>query len=675
MRLFDFNMHSPQRIVVALLIAVICCMSYGASTSQTPARKPAPQSKSAPQKKPDISLRPKSYTRPEPRKPVKPTIPSENRNQPDKFFLERAHTLSSNEAIDSGRQVVSGEVMFRKMGITLYCDSAYYYPNTSSLDAFGHVRMLQGDTVEVCADLIYYDGLQQRAELRSTGNDVELHHTSRSDGTKKHLYTDALDYDLRTGIADFDTGGRMYNQNTRTNQWDTLTSIRGQYSTQTRIAEVSEDVRLHNKSSRLFTDRLLYHTDTRTVDLVDRTEIHSGLNSIYTESGNYFMPTGNALLTSRSFISHIDTTGSETTLEGDSIVYTADIVQSEAFMFRNPAKVPRPMVITDTANRAILIGGYGRYNDTEKVAYASGYPLLKEYSRPDTTFLRANQIMTQTFNYGVKPVPLPVLDSLSTAADSVAYAVADSINRNTEYHLAKAWNRARFFRPDIQGVSDSITFNSTDSTLLLNVKPIVWSDQRMVAGGEIRVHFNDSTADRAVLPHKGLLVEELGEGFYNQLRANEMTAYLDNETLRHLDAAIDVQTIILPQENDSSYNKLVTAQGDSLAVDLDEGSMKHLRLSTRSGNQVTGQVIPLYQLTKAQYYLPEFVSLAGISRYSEMERALELLGKLRPVYDWYKGGWDDALGEVSLELDEYFTNPQMGIRVTEGNFGPATLTP
>lgn len=668
-KFFDLQTHSPHRIIASLLIAVFVCIAY----SQEPVRwqrsanknntNSAGKNNTTPPRKADMSLTPKSYTRPKPTKPVSPQMPGVSRRQPDKFFLEKADILYSNEEWDTTRQVVSGNVMFSKLGMVLYCDSAWYYPHTASMDAFGNVRMLQGDTIEVKADFIFYDGVSQLARLRTAGrgNEVSLEHLSRRDNTKKYLFTDSLDYDLLRQLAYFNEGGRMYNHKLSTNERDTLTSRHGQYNTGTRIAEVSEDVYLHNRTSRLRTNRILYHTDTRTVDLVEPTEIYSGPDYIRTDNGTYNMATGNAELTSRSLITHRDSTGAVTTLEGDSIVYNHNLRRSEAYMFSNPLMNPRPMIIVDTARHAILEGGYGYYSDLDKTAYAEQYPLLKEFSRPDTTFLRADRIHLQTFNYGKKPIEPVILNEHSTPRDSIDKIVIDSLNANTEFHIAKAYNRARFFRNDLQGIADSITFVSRDSILYLDRKPIVWSGPRLIAGSSIAVHFNDSTADRAHLPAKALVAENLGEGFFNQLRAGKMTAFLENETLKHLDANTDVQTILLPMENDSTYNKLVTAIGDTLSVDMDSTQIHKLKLFSREGNDVSGQVIPIYKLQKSQYYLPDFVALAGVQRFSEMERALKILDALRPSYAWYRKGWEDALGELSFELEEYFTNPDMGI--------------
>jgi len=665
-----------MRIVAALVIAIACCISYGQEPIKWQRSQAGTQNKQAGtpaqgKRKADLSLYPKSYTRPKPTKPIKPAMPGVSRRQPDKFFLERADVLYSDEDWDTTRQVVSGNVMFSKSGIVLYCDSAWYYPESSSLDAFGNVRMLQGDTLEVTSDFIYYDGLSQIARLRTAGRgkEVTLEHLSRHDGTKKYLYTDSLDYDLMRQLAFFTEGGRMYNHNIKTGERDTLTSRYGQYNTGTRVAEVNGDVQITNRTSRLYTDRLLYHTDTRVVDVVERTEIFSGPEYIRTSKGDYDMSTGNARLTTRSLITHRDSVGAVTTLEGDSIAYNAALRRSEAYMSSVPGVNARPMVITDTARKAILIGGYGYYSDIDRTAYAERYPLLKEYSREDTTFLRADKVFLQTFNSGVKPLPPLRLDSLSTPSDSIAAARIDSINANTEYHIAKAYNRARFFRQDLQGIADSITIVSRDSLLYLDRKPLLWSGNRMVAGSRIIVHFNDSTADRATLPARGLVAEEVGEGFYNQLRADNLIAYLQDESLRHLDAHTDVQAIMLPVENDSTYNKLLNATGDSLSVDLDSARIQKLKLYSRSGSDVSGQVIPLYIIKKSQYYLPEFISLSGAAKFSDMERALRTIQALRPKYAWYRKGWEDGLGEVSFELDEYFTNPGMGITAPDDTLG------
>lgn len=574
------------------------------------------------------------YTRPEPTRPIRPEIPTANRNQQDKVFLEYADELYTDEFLNKGHQVVRGNVKFRKGGMYMYCDSAYFYPETNSIDAFGNVKMEQGDTLFVFSDLLYYNGERQMARLRT--NSRRKVRLINRDVT---LTTDSLNYDLMTELGYFLDGGEIDDKKNR------LSSIHGQYSPRTKDAEFNDDVLLENNEDgyTLETNRLLYNTDTHIAKIVDNTLIKSENDTIYCKKGWYNTNTDEAQLHSRSTIIHADSLNNVTTLEGDSIIYDKATGISRAYMFRDRNKDAQPMVLTDTANKTILIGGFGLFNDKTKESFATDYPLLIEHSRPDTIFLRADTIRTFTYNYGKKRVEPVLTDSMGQPLDSLSQAMAiaeaDSLNKETEYHIAKAYRRARFFRNDMQGVADSMTYISRDSMMYLSCRPIIWSGERQVNGNQINIHFNDTTVDWAELPDFGMMAEAVEEEFYNQMSGKKMKAYLENQTLRHLYVDGNVQTIFLPMENDSTYNKLVNAESSYMTIDMADGKMDKLKMWP----EVTGTVTPLFMIKKNQYYLPDFNWYEAI----------------RPRREWYgdQSRWADDLGDIPDELEQYFADP------------------
>ena len=574
------------------------------------------------------------YTRPEPTRPIRPEIPTANRNQQDKVFLEYADELYTDEFLNKGHQVVRGNVKFRKGGMYMYCDSAYFYPETNSIDAFGNVKMEQGDTLFVFSDLLYYNGERQMARLRT--NSRRKVRLINRDVT---LTTDSLNYDLMTELGYFLDGGEIDDKKNR------LSSIHGQYSPRTKDAEFNDDVLLENNEDgyTLETNRLLYNTDTHIAKIVDNTLIKSENDTIHCKKGWYNTNTDEAQLHSRSTIIHADSLNNVTTLEGDSIIYDKATGISRAYMFRDRNKDAQPMVLTDTANKTILIGGFGLFNDKTKESFATDYPLLIEHSRPDTIFLRADTIRTFTYNYGKKRVEPVLTDSMGQPLDSLSQAMAiaeaDSLNKETEYHIAKAYRRARFFRNDMQGVADSMTYISRDSMMYLSCRPIIWSGERQVNGNQINIHFNDTTVDWAELPDFGMMAEAVEEEFYNQMSGKKMKAYLENQTLRHLYVDGNVQTIFLPMENDSTYNKLVNAESSYMTIDMADGKMDKLKMWP----EVTGTVTPLFMIKKNQYYLPDFNWYEAI----------------RPRREWYgdQSRWADDLGDIPDELEQYFANP------------------
>ncbi len=60
-----------------------------------------------------------------------------------RIYLEHANTLSFNKRVSADYQVLRGEVRFRQDSAYMYCDSPYFYENTTSMDAFGNIRKEQ----------------------------------------------------------------------------------------------------------------------------------------------------------------------------------------------------------------------------------------------------------------------------------------------------------------------------------------------------------------------------------------------------------------------------------------------------------------------------------------------------------------------------------------------------
>lgn len=158
-------------------------------------------------------------------------------------------------------------------------------------------------------------------------------------------------------------------------------------------------------------------------------------------------------------------------------------------------------------------------------------------------------------------------------------------------------------------------------------------------GDTIVVHFNDSTADYARIPSMAMMMEHVEEDFFNQLHADRMLMLFDNGELRRLEAEGSVQTIMIPMEADSTFNRLVDAESSYLTVDMADGSLERLKMWP----EVTGTVTPLFMVKRSQKFLPK----------------AQWLDVLRPKREWYgpeptQVRWDDDLGELTPELEEYF---------------------
>ena len=115
--------------------------------------------------------------------------------------------------------------------MTLSCDSAVYYQAGNSFEAFGHVHLIQGDTLSLDGERLRYSGNELLAEVR---RNVVLKHRTQP------LYTDSLNYDRLENLAYFFDGGKLIDGK------DILTSDWGEYYTNTRLADFFYNVKLFN---------------------------------------------------------------------------------------------------------------------------------------------------------------------------------------------------------------------------------------------------------------------------------------------------------------------------------------------------------------------------------------------------------------------------------------------
>ena len=98
--------------------------------------------------------------------PARKRTPRKKRVEDKRVYLVHADNLFYDQFRNGGAQVLQGRVHFRHVGANLYCDSAHFYEQTNSFEAFGHVKMLQGDTLSLTSDYAYYDGNDRLPRLR-----------------------------------------------------------------------------------------------------------------------------------------------------------------------------------------------------------------------------------------------------------------------------------------------------------------------------------------------------------------------------------------------------------------------------------------------------------------------------------------------------------------------------
>ena len=465
----------------------------------------------------------------------------------ERVYLKHADMLRFNQYGEhAGAQILNGNVAFLHKGALLTCDSAYFYQESNSFKAFGHVKMRQGDTLSLTSDYAFYNGDNQMAEAR---HNVLLRHR----GTK--LYTDSLNYDRLYNIGYFFEGGKMVDRN------NVLVSDWGEYDTETRKAVFNYNVNLRNPKFTLTTDTLHYDTRTSLANIVGPSVIRSKESVIHTSEGYYNTNTGRARLYGRSTMSN---KGKEIT--GDSLFYDEKRGISQGY---------RNVIYKDTQKKNELHCNYLWYNEKNGFAFATENPVMMEYSQKDTLFVHSDTIKVITYH----------------------------LNTDSVYRTAHCYNKVRAFRNDVQAVCDSLVYNTKDSCMTMYRDPIAWSGDRQLLGEEIQVFMKDSTIDRAHIINQALTAELMPDKeHYQQLSSKEMFAYFTKGQITQTEAIGNVRSIYYPvDDKDSTLMGLVYIETDTMKMFMRDRQLQKIWTSKTDGTWY-----PMTQIPPERYKLDGF---------------------------------------------------------------------
>jgi len=392
--------------------------------------------------------------------------------QENRIKLISADALKFDESIGNDAQRLIGNVKFKHKGAIMYCDSAYLYSSSNSLDAFGRVRVIQGDTLNLTSEKLYYNGDTRLIKVRDavTLRDKEM-----------TLETNTLDFNRKSGIAVYyDTGTITSKAND-----NKLVSCEGVYNSNTEFFHFRDSVSLINPDYTVETDTLDYNNESEIAYFSGPTFIFSDENTIYCENGWYDTKNDLAQFEEDAFIDN----GSQL-LKGDSLWYSRNEGIGKAYY---------NVSIADTADNYIINGDFGSYNELSGKTVVTGKAEMIQYDDQDSLFLHA--------------------DTLDAVRDSI---LGDKVH---------AYHHVKFFRSDMQGAADSLVFSERDSMIYMYTNPVLWSENLQITGDTIQLKTYDGVIERLFVYDHAFMVNEIDTSHYNQIKGKRLTGYFQNNDI------------------------------------------------------------------------------------------------------------------------------------------------
>lgn len=478
--------------------------------------------------------------------------------------------------IVANAQRLIGNVQILVDGAYMWCDSLYSYTNKNMVDAFGSVHIVRGDTLNMYADFINYDGDTKIAKARRNVKLIDKQTT---------LITDSLDYDMNTDMAYYNYGGTIKDTA------NVLVSETGQYHVNADKAFFRNNVEGTTKDYKIKSDTLIYFTKIRKVYIEGPTHIYNEKDTLYAEYGWYDSMKNLANLTKNPRIWNINQN-----MEADSIFY--DKNKGDALALGNAR-------IEDIENKIIVEGNRVEYSELTKIATATDSAMLIQYSESDSLFLHADILKTlpDTTKSATGKLPLKQVvntpdtlasDSLKTILKETAIANADTLHaelinspvtqdttsskKEQEPRIVLAYNKVRFFREDMQGKCDSLVYWSKDSTIQLFTEPVIWSKNNQISAQYIEMINRTKDPDEIHMKEDAFIIGMEDDSIrFNQIKGKNMIGYVSKNELYKIDVNGNGQS------NYYAYDKkgligLNKAESSNIIIYMNKGKVSRIAL-------------------------------------------------------------------------------------------------
>jgi len=431
-----------------------------------------------------------------------------------------AINMEFDNSINNGAFKLSGNVEFEHEGTKMYCDSAYYYPNTNSFDAYGNIHIIQSDTINLYGDILNYDGNTRIAII--TGNVL----LSVKDQTE--LRTESLSFDLKNNIGYYNKSAQI------TRDINKLTSKIGYYYTRKNTYFFKENVKIENPDYTIYSDTLEYNTKTNIAYLKGKTKIITqDTTIILCEDGWYNMDTDISSLRKNVIIK----SNKGQNIVGDSIYYNRKL--KDAYAFNN-------VVLNDTTQNLILKGNYAHYNEITGYSLLTKNALMIQYSNKDSLFIKADTLI--------------------------------SIKDTSNNRIFKAYYKVKLYKSDFQGKCDSAIFTTIDSTFYLYKEPIIWTGDNQLTAEIIEIAIKNKTVDQLRLKKLAIIANKVDSFKYNQIKGNLVTCYFKNDSLYKIDISGNCETIYYPEDNNEIIG-INFAKSSYITIYISENKIDKIKFS------------------------------------------------------------------------------------------------
>ena len=429
----------------------------------------------------------------------------------------------------------AGQVHVYHDGIDMYCDQAVLYGKENFVEAYGNVKLVQGDTITMIAKYAEYSGKTQLAYAKG---DVVLTEPSSV------LTTQKLFFDRAKQEAFYNEDGKVVRDSS-----GTITSRVGRYYMSKKKYRFLKTVELVNPEYILTTNQLDFYSETGHAFMFGASKIVGETSTVYCERGFYNTNNDTGYFTKNSRIDY-----DNRVVVGDSMYFDRN---------RDFASASNNITITDTINNSIIKGHYAEVYKSKDSAFVTKRALAISVKENDSIYIHSDTLM---------------------------------VTGKEDNRITRAFRNARLFKSDVSGKADSIHVNhQTGLTQLINLsrlskkdafavkrRPILWNLTNQITGDTIHLKSNPKTEklDSLIVFENAFIIgkDTLSTDYFSQIKGKRLVGLFDEgNQLKQVNIFKNAESVFVIRDENDEFVGLDKARSANIEMYFAEGGIYYYK--------------------------------------------------------------------------------------------------
>ena len=187
-----------------------------------------------------------------------------------------------------------------------------------------------------------------------------------------------------------------------------------------------------------------------------------------------------------------------------------------------------------------------------------------------------------------------------------------------------AYHKVKIFKNDLQGVCDSLVYNTTDSLISFYTNPVLWNNKNQLSANFIKLQLYNNQLHKMYLEENSFIAGQEDSTRFNQIKGRDMIGNFVDNKLDLIKVLGNGQTIYFIRNKKQQFTGVNKAECSDMNIYVSDSRVKKISLKS----EPDAVLLPIKDALESDIKLRDFKWLDELRPKTKEDIFYSLLNKV-----------------------------------------------